>query len=131
MISAPEIQALKDAATEGPWSRGRLLNTDVVRAMNEEEKARISRVESHFILSNFLTSDKGRSRKLVTHIPSENPNWEADADFVAALPDIAQTALDALARVEELETRIHNEFVMGNIIACFDSCDACAGESPL
>lgn len=82
-MQAYEIKSLMEEASRGPWER------------RPKKPAHV-----YSISQKPGTEHEKSSGYSVVHEAIWN---KADADFIAALPDIASTALAALERVEELE----------------------------
>jgi len=87
IMSAKEIKELMEGTTSGPWHAhaGPMGNINVTT------------IDSHGIYPD---------DKQIVILDQEDPSGWADAHLIAAAPDLASTALDALTRVEELEKHI-------------------------
>lgn len=49
---------------------------------------------------------------------------DINAQFIAQAPAMIDFLI---SEVERLETRIHNEYAMGNIAICYEKCEFCEG----
>jgi len=88
-MQASEIKELMDKATKGPWEAWEDAGFIVI---GEKDKQGLEIFTIDFYAKD-TEEDIEAKRKL--------------AEYLASLPDIAQTALDALARVEEATKDIH------------------------
>lgn len=72
----------------GNWRRGQLLITRITANWDEESRERSNKMERSFIFSNFHHLDKGKSRKRVCIVDVSHPDYEANANLIAAAPEL-------------------------------------------
>lgn len=111
-MTKEQIEKLMEGATKGPWEAVR----KSVRVLGSGDEFGAPTGGAGGIC-NTLGAGYGGSKSDPVNVQAER-----NACFIAALPDIAQTALDALQRVEELT----NELEIAN--QGIDKADAIAYE---
>lgn len=59
--------------TRGPYAQGRLLDTPMVKRLNEADRKYAELGESKLVLANFSSADDGRSREFIaeTRLPED------------------------------------------------------------
>lgn len=75
--------------TPGPWSRGRVLNTSQTARWTQQARDEVGAIEATQVFSSFTQLDEGRGRGLVCTVNEHHPQYEANANLIAAAPETA------------------------------------------
>ena len=70
------------------WRRGITLNTSRTKFWTPKDRHDNDRLEQTMIFSNFHDSDEGRSRQLVCTLNPQHPEYETNAQLIAAAPKL-------------------------------------------
>lgn len=87
--------------TPGPWRQGELLDTYHTLKMSNDDRDSARKTESIRVFSNFINSDQGRSRNLITVCELQANGIEetvANARLIAMAPDLLE-ALEEIVSV--------------------------------
>jgi len=82
----PRLQA--ESYAPGIWERGKTLLTPTTRKWTKEEWDRNEREERRSIFQHFKMSDQGRSRNRVAIVEDYHPDFERNANLIAAAPEL-------------------------------------------
>ena len=94
---------LRDAITQGGWSRGRTLLTAQTRRWTQEQWARNELQERALILVGFTQGDEGRGRNRIATVNDEAPEWDANALATSRVPELLDALGGIVATAQMLE----------------------------
>ena len=93
-----DLEKLKAAATEGPWSVGRTLLTAQTRQWPKDKIKANDKVERLMLFSNFTAADQGRSRQYIGQFQTPE-----NAAYIAFLRNNADAIADLVRAADDLE----------------------------